>query len=63
MLVGNGHDKYITVSYYGTVLHLSSYMFQMCCVLCLPLVKSKDLETPAGTWVRVWRVGVRVWNV
>ena len=27
------------------------------------LVKSKGLETPAGTQVRVWRVGVRVWNV
>ena len=27
------------------------------------LVKSKGLETPAGTRVRVWRVGVRVWNV
>ena len=27
------------------------------------IVKSKGLETPVATWVRVWRVGVRVWNV
>ena len=27
------------------------------------VVKSTGLETPAGTWVRVWRVGVRIWHV
>ena len=31
--------------------------------LATPLVISKGLETPAGTRVRVGRVGVRVWNV
>jgi len=27
------------------------------------IVLSKGFGNPRGTWVRVWRVGVRVWNV
>jgi hypothetical protein len=27
------------------------------------VVLSKGFGNPRGTWVRVWRVGVRVWNV